>query len=37
VNFAKEKLHQVFITATTLEIEGASIIDVSANKAIRRK
>jgi DNA replication and repair protein RecF len=29
-------LQQVFITATQLDIEGASIIDVSANKAIRR-
>jgi len=29
-------LSQVFLTATKLDIEGASIIDVSANKAIRR-
>ncbi|MCR5491734.1 MAG: DNA replication/repair protein RecF [Bacilli bacterium] len=30
-------LGQVFVTATKLEIEGASIIDVAENNAIRRK
>ena len=31
------KMGQTFITATKLEIEGATYIDVSSNKAVRRK
>lgn len=32
-----KKMGQTFITATNLEIEGATYIDVSSNKAVRRK
>ncbi len=32
-----KKLGQVFVTTTELDIEGASYIDVSANKAIIRR
>ena len=35
-NLISKHLNQVFVTATRANIEGASVIEVSDNKAIRR-
>ena len=35
-NLITKHLNQVFVTATRANIEGASVIEVSENKAIRR-